>query len=211
MSQCSWASAVQAVDLLTEQLALMNSLQGKFVQQTFAADGELLGDYRGNFKLMRPGFFYWQVDSPGEQLLISDGSQLWDYDVDLEQLIHNSIEPGDDFGSPMQIISGGAVALNKHYKVGIKVGIAADNSFELVPLNTGGAFSRLDLVFKNGILSAMKIVDAFAQYTEIRFLNTELNPQLAKELFYLEPPPGVDIISNVPAYGSPKPEQSKND
>lgn len=203
-----FAGAEPAADALSDYLSDMESLSGKFVQQTYSVEGERLHNYSGNFKLKRPGFFHWQVEEPGRQLLVSDGIQVWDYDEDLEQLIHNSIEGGDVYDSPMQLISGGLESISSHYRVEL---IANTDSFVLLPLEVGGGFSELRLTFDKRVLAKIEMIDAFGQRTEVGFSDTELNPALAEGLFRLQAPEGVDIISNVPGYGDLNSEQPGDD
>ncbi len=208
VSFSGFVSAKSAAEGLTEILQEMLSLKGGFVQQTYSVEGEKLQAYSGNFKLKRPGFFYWHVQAPGQQFLVSDGTQVWDYDVDLEQLIHNKIEGGDVYDSPMQIISGGIGAINAHYRV---ESAASPDHYVLRPLEVGGGFTQLKLGFENRILARMEMTDAFGQRTEVILSDTELNPVLAASTFQIQAPEGVDIISNVPGYGEVKVDQSGDD
>ena len=203
-----FAHAGAAVERLADYLQEMVGLSGEFVQQTYSVEGDPFTIYSGNFKLKRPGFFYWQVQAPGQQLLVSDGTQVWDYDVDLEQLVHNKIIGGDVYDSPMQIISGGIDAISAHYRV--EFGTASD-SFVLLPIASGGGFTELRLTFEHKVLAAMEMIDAFGQRTEIGFIRTELNPQLVDSMFQLQIPAGVDVISNVPGYSDLSLDQSDDE
>ena len=50
-----------------------------------------------------------------------------------------------------------------------------------------------------GVLAALDIVDHLDQITRIAFVEAELNPALAPQLFEFQMPPGVDVVGDVPA------------
>jgi outer membrane lipoprotein carrier protein len=182
--------------ILEHRLTQINSFKGQFVQQTFSMEEELLDRSEGYFQLQRPGNFYWRVDSPDQHLLISDGSQIWDYDIDLEQVIHRQIGGADQSDSPMQIISGDAGVLAAGYTVEVSdLELDLNQSFILYPLRDGGSFSKLLLVFSNIGLVSMEMTDPFQQVTKIEFLHTTVNELINEATFDFFPPVGIDFIS----------------
>ncbi len=77
-----------AVDTLDKQLANTQQLfQAHFVQANSKAHNLVIQITEGEMALERPGKFLWQINKPDQQLLVSDGKQLWIYDKDLEQVI----------------------------------------------------------------------------------------------------------------------------
>ena len=201
-------SAQSATESLVEVLEEMTSLEGRFIQQTYAIEGEQLNTSSGIFKVKRPYFFYWHVLTPGENLLVSDGSQVWDYDVDLEQVIQTKIESDKLYNSPMHIISGGIESISRHYQIELD---DSPNNFILIPKELGSGFTRLSLTFENRVLTKMEMTDAFAQRTEILLVTTKLNPSLESDMFKLKVPEGIDIIFNGIGYGDINMDRSRDD
>jgi outer membrane lipoprotein carrier protein len=73
----------------------------------------------GIFALQRPGKFRWSYESPYKQLLVSDGTKLWSYDPDLNQVAVKKL--GTAFGaSPAALLAG--QDLDKHFE--LKEGVA---------------------------------------------------------------------------------------
>ena len=61
-----WANAQEgsSTDALLLALEDMHQLQGHFVQQQYAGDDALLVESSGRFRLLRPGYFAWEIQSP---------------------------------------------------------------------------------------------------------------------------------------------------
>jgi hypothetical protein len=57
-----------------------------FTQTVIAKSGRKPQKSPASFALQRPGKFRWSYDKPYKQLLVSDGSKLWSYDPDLNQV-----------------------------------------------------------------------------------------------------------------------------
>lgn len=153
---------------LQKLLQPLDNLQGKFSQQQFDTDGELLQQSEGDFALQRPGKFSWHTALPFEQQLISNGQRLWLYDPDLEQV---SIQTIDDNlqQTPALILSGNAEQLSANFEI-VETSVEGKADFDvkkntqnreflLLPRQTDPVFERLILVFKGGVLSDLNVHD----------------------------------------------------
>ena len=81
----SYVTAAQTNFL--EYLKGIDSFQSDFVEHRYSEAGRLIVSVEGTCKVMRPGMFRWHyLDTNEEQLVISDGSTLWVYEPDLEQV-----------------------------------------------------------------------------------------------------------------------------
>ena len=81
------ASSAESTNELIETLDLTESLQGNFVQEQYGSDGVLQGTSSGTFKMLRPGYFSWEISSPDSQLILVTPQFLWHLDRDLEKEI----------------------------------------------------------------------------------------------------------------------------
>ena len=70
-----WLSGVASADILN-LFSNRTGFGGDFVQETIGAEGEILGEVHGEFKLLKPQFFYWGIDSPDSQLNLADGHRM---------------------------------------------------------------------------------------------------------------------------------------
>src|SRR5690242_10909353 len=57
-----------------------------FEQQAYDRNGKVVDRSSGRFAFARPGKFRWAYEKPRQQLLVADGTKLWIYDPDLQQV-----------------------------------------------------------------------------------------------------------------------------
>ena len=67
-----------------EVLSTRASLAGSFTQTILSPDGDELERADGQFQLLRPHFFWWEIEQPDRQLLVAIDGQLTQIDWDLE-------------------------------------------------------------------------------------------------------------------------------
>lgn len=181
-----------AADALAASLASMKTMAGSFEQRISDAKEEQLQLSNGQFKIKRPGQFFWHVAPPYEQVVVGTSSSLKVYDPDLEQMtVH-----GKDAltGTPAALISGDGSLISKHYHVTSEQG-KNQTRFDLAQKqNESGAFDSLQLVFKKQQLVKMIIIDKLDQRTEITLSDVIINSAIADTEFQFDPPKDTDII-----------------
>ena len=147
----------------------------------------------GTMQFARPGKFRWEYDKPYEQTIVGDGSRLWIYDKDLNQVTVRKLDQA--LGSSPAALLAGNNEIDKIYNLtnlGNQEGL---DWLEAVPKSKENAFERIRLGFKQGNLEAMEMRDQFGQATLIKFSAVERNPRLAPGVFTFTPPKGADVIS----------------
>ena len=65
-------AAATPVDDLLAHLDSIERLQGSFEQQQYGEDGEVLLSSSGTFRILRPGYFAWEISEPDSQLVLAD-------------------------------------------------------------------------------------------------------------------------------------------
>jgi outer membrane lipoprotein carrier protein len=80
-------SSGQAAQTIEDYFRNLDSFEARFIQRLYNAERELEEESHGLIKIQRPDRFYLQYLKPYELLYIADGSRLWSYDADLEQVI----------------------------------------------------------------------------------------------------------------------------
>jgi len=184
-----WSAAEDdASGQLLAALGEVKSLRGSFVQRQYSADGELVEQSRGSFRLLRPGYFAWQIDAPDRQLIIADPEFLWHHDIELETVTRRPVN-GNDAGTPLQILGGDEDSLRDNYTVAEP----AAGKFTLTPKQPGAAFRELELTLAAGRLAGMKIRDNTGQTVDIAFDNLDTTA-LAPADFLFVPPEGADLF-----------------
>ena len=190
---CCLNASAAGLDQLKAFLDTNRSARGVFTQTVIAKSGKKPQQSAGIFALQRPGKFRWSYESPYKQLLVSDGSKLWSYDPDLNQVAVKKL--GTAFGaSPAALLAG--QDLDKHFE--LKEGVSADGVeyVEARPKGGDASFDRVRIGFTGNRPLSMEIHDSFGQITYLRFTQFESNPVLPASLFRFSAPAGADVVGD---------------
>jgi outer membrane lipoprotein carrier protein len=192
------SSDTRATERLEAALKGLSSLRAGFHQTVTDARGAQTESAEGTVALARPGKFRWDYRVPA-QLIVSDGTTVWLYDVDLSQV---TIRPAADSlsGTPALLFSG-QTDLGAEFKIadgGEADGLAWSR---LTPKNAESDFRELSVGIAGGELRRMVLVDRLGQTMRIEFDRIERNPRLDASIFSFTPPPGVDVVGRAPEGG----------
>lgn len=177
---------------LANYLSQFHSMQAHFTQTIRDARGRVLDQSEGEMALLRPGKFRWETTQPQQQLVIANGSTVWIYDKDLDQVTKQK-QQNDNRLSPALLLSANDQRLLQNFNVTQ----AKSDDFLLKPKkNSDALFARLMLQFNQGKLQGMKMEDKLGQTTLITFSHSKINLPLTEQTFQFTPPKGVDVIDN---------------
>ena len=189
LSLTAFAQADSDVDELLAALAPVKRLQGSFTQQQYGQDKLMLAESSGRFRLLRPGYFAWEILSPDEQLIIAGPEFIWHYDRDLETVTRRPVTTDADM-TPLQILGGDESALREKFRVQR----LSEGSFQLTPLTQGVGFRQLLLNLQGAQLTGMEIEDNLGQTVVITFSDLDSESELNSGDFAFTPPPGADLF-----------------
>lgn len=184
--------ADDAVDSLLHELQSMNNFQATFVQSTRDPEGQLLQQMQGELMVERPGKMRWETEEPFSQLVVSDGTLLWIYDMDLEQVTIRTMGQSIQ-ETPALLLTGDASDLRDGFSVS-KSQQANVTRYRLIPNDSSQLFEALHFSYRAERLQSMQIDDATGQVTDIVFREQVMNQILPEHTFLFEVPEGVDII-----------------
>lgn len=176
------AQREQSLDFLED----VQSASGSFEQIIREQDGYIVDRQTGTFIMQRPRRLRWQI-SELDQLLISDGQQLFLYDELFQQVVVRDWS-SDPTQNPAAILLD-----NINLEDWAEIEQVGDN-YRLTPLANFGSILEINLSMNNSFPDMLSILDATGQTTEIRFSQLELNAEHNDELFQFEMPPGVEVI-----------------
>jgi outer membrane lipoprotein carrier protein len=191
------ASELTAVEQLSAQLKLMNSLSAQFTQSIEDNRGERLQQASGTLIVKRPRKFYWRTEQPYEHLVVTNGDLLWLYDIDLDQITKQKFTPDLD-KAPALLLSGEIAEISQQYTVEVITNNNVGLQFSLLPISDDNLFKQLTISFSGSLLTAMSLKDSFDQLTTISFTEVKLNTVVPEALFDFIVPDGIDVISNEP-------------
>lgn len=174
--------------------------QGRFQQSIVDANGENISQTQGTIKVQRPGKFYWTSKAPDSIMVIADGTFVWTYDVELEQVTKNNIESVLG-SSPAALLAGIVVDLEREHEITLASPQSCvkktEQCYLLRPKNSDSPFSKILVGVNQGKLTLIQMYDALGQTITTHFSHIELNTSLDPKWFVFSPPEGVDIIEAI--------------
>jgi outer membrane lipoprotein carrier protein len=173
--------------------ASTQSARGVFLQH-LVKDGAQVKPSSGNFVFARPGKFIWTYSKPYEQILQSDGTTLFIYDKDLNQVTTRKL--GDALGSSPAAILFGSNDLDKNFvlkEAGTHDGL---EWLEATPKSKDSTFASIEIGMKDGVPAQMALHDAFGQTSMLTFEQFEKNPPLKATSFEFVIPKGADVLAH---------------
>lgn len=168
------------------------SMRAEFKQEVVDKQGRKVQKVEGTMQLQRPNKFRWDYQKPYEQQIISDGKQVFLYDVDLQQVTVRELSK--TLGSSPAAMLAGGEAVEKSFT--LKNAVRKDDLTWVLalPKDKESGFDRVLLGFKEGQLKKMELYDSFSHVTHIAFNQIERNPALTTQTFLFATPKGVDVV-----------------
>lgn len=185
-------AAADGIARLDQFVNATHTARGEFEQQIRDGNGVLTQRSSGTLMFSRPGKFRWAYVKPYPQLIVGDGTRVWIYDEDLQQVTVRKL--GQALGStPAALLAGSSDALKAFelHDEGTQDGL---EWVLAVPRAKDSSFARIRIGFHGADLAAMELHDTFGQTTLLRFSALERNPRLDPAQFTFTPPAGADVI-----------------
>ena len=168
------------------------TFSGDFEQSLIDPDGRLLETTSGTLEIQRPGRFRWVYEEPYEQWLVADGTNIWSYDVDLEQVTVKA--QADALANTPALLLGGSGQAMDQFEHGGSFVESGLTWVRLLPVDTDSGFRRVELGFENGRLSRMVFLDNLEQTTVVVLENVVVNEPIDAARFEFVVPDGVDVV-----------------
>ncbi|MDH3353784.1 MAG: outer membrane lipoprotein chaperone LolA [Chromatiales bacterium] len=191
-SHASLTLAGEGRDRLENFLGSFKTMQATFVQTLKNPKKEELERSEGKILLTRPNQFRLTYQTPYEQIIVADGTKVWLYDKDLEQV---TVKPQDDsIGSSPASLLAGVKPLEEEFRIeelGLHEGFEWVNLYPKAP---DASFDYIRVAMEGKTLRAIEMVDGFGQQTRLFFDQIDLNKPISKSYYQFTPPSGVDVI-----------------
>ena len=174
----------------------LHSLTGQFKQSLTDLNGKSSKSSSGTLALEAPRQFRWDTVAPYKQTIVADGSRVWMYDPDLEQVTVR-VQSSEEAHSPLTVLTD-VKQIDKNFKVteqGEHDGLAW---LRLNSTGTDPQFDYADLGFDASGLARMTFRDQLGATTDIRFSDWHRNTALPAATFNFVPPKGADVIGDAP-------------
>lgn len=174
----------------------LHALSGNFTQTLTDPNGKTGKTSNGTLVLQAPRQFRWDTLTPYQQTIVADGSRVWLYDPDLEQVTVRR-QDTEEAHSPLTVLTD-LSQLDKEFHVteqGERDGLVW---LRLTSAAKDPQFSYADLGFDANGLARMQFKDQLGATTDIRFSNWKRNPAISPQTFNFTPPKGADVIGDLP-------------
>lgn len=194
MSAPVFAAQGNAVARMQRFLKQVHSLKADFSQVVLDANLKTLKKSSGTLAIKRPNRFRWDYATPHKEIIDADGTRVWMYDVELQQV---TVKPltGTLAASPAVLLAG-SNDVQKNFTVknlGAKRGL---DWVEVTPKVNDTDFDSVKLGFRGDLIAVMEMKDALGNLTRITFSHVRVNPVLPDSLFVFTPPAGADVIGD---------------
>lgn len=176
-----------AVRALGDTLSAIDQLSGRFRQTIYPESGGTATRSTGEFRLQAPGRFLWRIESPDNQLVVTDGRHLWHYDADLQTATRRPLSAAGS--APLQVLAGDRDSLARDFTVSRR----GDSAYTLLPTSPDAGFQSLELTFEDGLPAELTIVDNLSQRIEIVLESLSVEA-FDGDVFNFSPADGVDVF-----------------
>ena len=189
----SWAEAA-AINSLKTFIQETRTVSANFSQTLYDKSARTLQESKGTMQFERPEKFRWTYEKPYEQIIVGDGTQVWFYDRDLNQVTVRQFNIA--IGSSPAALLAGSSTIEDNFlltELGLQNGI---EWLEAIPKSKESIFEFIQMGFSpQGALKIMALRDNFGQTTLLTFSDLDKNPKLPADLFKFIPPDNADVIS----------------
>ncbi|MDP1559673.1 MAG: outer membrane lipoprotein chaperone LolA [Nitrosomonas sp.] len=194
---CLLPSTVQAsaIDSLKTFIQEARTVRATFSQVLLDQNARTIQESSGTMLFERPGKFRWIYEKPYEQLIVGDGTKVWFYDQDLNQVTVRQLDLTIG-SSPAALLAGNSTIETDFELMEINPQDQIE-WLEATPKTTESSFELIQLGFSlDGTLQIMALRDNFGQTTLLTFTNLVKNIALPADTFRFIPPHDADIISD---------------
>lgn len=174
----------------------LHSLTGHFTQTLTDANGQAGKGSAGTLALQAPRQFRWETLTPYQQTIVADGSRVWLYDPELEQVTVRKQSSAESH-SPLTVLTD-LKQMDKDFTVTEQVERDGLAWLRLTSKDKDPQFAYADLGFDANGLARMVFRDQLGSTTQIRFSGWQRNAAIAPDTFNFVPPAGADVIGDLP-------------
>lgn len=188
------AAEAGGIERLNAFIAGAKTAEADFTQTVTDKRGRVTQEASGRMAFARPGKFRWDYQTPYEQIIVGDGTKLWLYDADLDQV---TVKPLGDViaGTPAALLAGDD-AIETYFTLRDAEARDGLEWLEATPKTRDTTFERIRMGFRGDVLVEMELLDFFGQRTTLRLARFARNPAIPPARFSFTPPKGADIIGD---------------
>ena len=183
----------QTLARVAQAFSSLETFRAEFDQTQEWLGMEEEATFKGTLYLMRPNKFRIEYSEPEGHLQVSDGTQVWTYVPENEQVLLTRLDPDQQGGDILRRILEESTARPEVEQVELERGSARvltlipPSGFELLEV-------RLWIEAEADRILRYEMLESSGNRTTYRLTKTRENPKLEATLFHFEPPQGIPVV-----------------
>lgn len=184
---CSFTVMAAPKDELSNRLARNDGFMADFSQTVVSPDGDVVMEGKGTVEIARPSLFRWETQQPDENLLVSDGKNLWYYSPFVEQVtIYRQDQATQQ--TPFVLLTRNRASDWDNYKVEQK-----GDTFTLTPTAADSNQGEFQInIDSKGVVKGFNVIEQDGQKGMFTFSHVKLTKPDAHR-FTFKIPDGVEV------------------
>lgn len=208
-----FAFAVQCYGLSVDELITkvqgnydgIADIQARFAQEYINRSLNQVKKAEGRVYFKKPGMMRWEYHKPGRQEIVSDGSTIWHYQPDDNQVIVGEISKAMRAKLSIAFLSGEGDLRRDFHILSPEGQSQRDDRWyllELAPIQSQADLQRLVLRIdpKRYLIVQTDIYDAFDNINRIHFSGIKVDQGLPDSLFTFTIPPNTQVLRSPGEY-----------
>jgi outer membrane lipoprotein carrier protein len=147
----------------------------------------------GTVYFMKPGKMRWNFESPDTETIVSDGTTMYNYDPDLDQVVETPLKQAIASSSAAAFLLG-VGKLEHDFNASLGPATADTQQVTLVP-KAGGNQIELTVDSTNYDIKGLTLKDQLGNTTAISFSDIKRNTPFSDSMFAFKVPQGADIVT----------------
>ena len=183
-------SFADAASGLIEKIKNIHSMTANFNQKLINGQTSNNLNSKGKMSLKKPQYFKWATTSPNNQEIVSNGTKLWIYDGDLDQIIIKKISNDIAQFPYLILLSKNTSNINKLFTVKEQ-----DNTSYILKPKNDQMIDSIKIKFTpNNQLKYLEISTSLNQFTKIEFTDVRTDVDISDTSFDFKVPEDTNII-----------------
>ena len=177
----------QAVAELQNRLEKVSQYSADFDQTVRSSKGKQIQSGQGKFQVKRPNLFRMDTKSPQENLIVSDGANLWFYDPFVSQVTVNTVQDAVN-NTPFVLLTSNNKSHWDQYDVTQNM-----DSFVLKPKSKKSSLKQFDVrIDANGVMKGFSTIERDGQ-SNLYVLRNITTANVSSDLFKFSVPKGAEL------------------
>ncbi len=188
----------EIMEKVRSKYSAMKSFSASFDQNFYWKLADKEQGFEGKIQVAKDGKFRFETKGKNPQLIVSDGSSIWNYSRENNQVIIRSThKEGGNLYDPKSFIMGYSEKFRPNLLGEEKLDGKGCYLLELLPENKGNNDFKEVKVWidrKSWLIVNIKYTDLNGNITTYSLSDVKVNPKLEGSLFTFSPPEGVEVI-----------------